>query len=170
MKSTSSVIVIYECAETRETAVAFCDRLVERFWARFGFEVSWVPYEKLADKASASEAAASAAGADLVVFAHTHNQEPPLSVKRWIESWLKERGEKEGTLVALSTPPPPEGTCPVSQSYFRRLAHRAGMDFAAELPINIASLAESTESVATRASEVTSVLDSILHQHHPPGL
>lgn len=169
MKSTWSVLVVCESSEERKTAMAFCDRLVERFWSRFSFEINWAPYEMLDNKAPAEAAAQRACKAELLVFATNRFHDPPPQVQQWMEMWLCRRGEKEGTLVALATPAPEDGTCPVSESYFRRIAHRAGMDFASELPENISTMPEAAEYYAAQASQGSSVLDDILRQPARPA-
>jgi hypothetical protein len=166
VKSTWSVIVVYENAEARESAVAFCDRLVERFWADFGFDVNWCAYESLHDRTKADEAAVKAGEADLIVVAHKTRRDLPGIVKVWTETWLTLRGEHEGTLVGLADLEP-ENKASACHSYLRQVAHRAGMDFVTELPQSIDTIPDSPETLADRAKQVTSVLDGILHQPSP---
>ncbi len=167
MKSVRPVVVVYEDAEARQAAVEFCDRLVEHFWAEHGFDVQWFAYENLGLHRQAAEATRQTANAHLIIFVTNPHRDPPVQIKDWVELWLSERGRKEGILVAITNPPPPSTVCPANQSYFRRIANRAGMDFAAELPQNIACDTESAESCTSRASQNTSVLDSIMRQ--PPA-
>jgi hypothetical protein len=166
VKSTWSVVVVFENADARETAVSFCDSLVKRFWTRCGFDVAWWSYDLLNDSAPAESAASKASEADIVIIATSSEEELPLSVKKWGDMWLGRRGEREGSLVGLSQS---KGSCPLSHSYLRGLAHRAGMDFLTEVPCSIPDAAsESTEFFSQRAHQVTSVLDAILHQPAPP--
>ncbi len=168
MKSTWSVVVIYESAEAQRTAMAFCDQLVQHFWSRYSFDIDWVSFKMLANAPAAENAVERAAQAEFVVFSNGPFIEPPPPVKQWVDLWLQRRAEKEGTLIALTTPRPVSGTCAICERYYRRVAHRAGMDFAAEVPQNISPVPEGTEPYLARASQGSSVLDGILRQHRNP--
>ena len=89
-----SVLVIYEDVASREQAVDFCDQLVKRFWTRFEFDVSWWSFDLLQQEPVATETAAKAARADLVVVSSTLPGDLPASIKNWIESWLDRRGDQ----------------------------------------------------------------------------
>jgi hypothetical protein len=84
--------------------------------------------------------------------------------------WLRERGEREGLLVALMSPQPEHQQAqPESHSYLRHIALRAGMDFATGLPECIeVTIPDSPEVYNSRAGQVTKVLDGILHQPATP--
>jgi hypothetical protein len=170
MKATWSVAVIYEDAESQETAMTFCDCLVQRFWTQFGFDVSWWPFDLLSDRGPALDAASRAARADLIVFAAKPTSDIPAHLKAWAEGWLRERQDREGTLVCLAAGGE-DASSPsaATEIYLRHLAHRAGLDFLTEVPHNISfSIPESPESYVQRAQQVTSVLDGILRQPPPP--
>lgn len=173
-KATWTVVVVYDSPETRETAVSFCDQLVQKFWHDCEFDVSWWPTQKLQEGDSAHHARHRATEADLVIFALPPQAEISLDVQEWVESWVPERGEREGALVDLisaresGAEPGAAGT----KRYLRHIAHRAGMDYLTQVPPSISWQApESVDSCAERAQQVTSVLDEILHhQVAPPGL
>jgi hypothetical protein len=169
-KATWSIVVVYENPEIREPAVTFCDGLTKRFWDEFDFDVSWWSFDLLQSEQSAKEAAEKVAGADLVVFAAGPEGEVPRHVGSWVESCLRRRGDREGTLVGLFG----QGEDDQSQRsdkhfYLRRLAHKSGMDYLTQIPQGIAHpIPETLESYTERAEQVTGVLDEILHQPPPP--
>jgi hypothetical protein len=171
MKSKWSVMVVYENTEARESAVTYCDRLMERFWADFGFDVNWCAFEALQDKGDGEKAADKAAEADIMVVANATHCDLPWAVKGWLDNWLRKRGEKEGTLVGLVVA---ESTALAAEShaYLRVVAHRAGMDFVTGLPESISpSIPDSPDGCTSRAQQMTSVLDAILSRPGtPPSL
>jgi hypothetical protein len=170
VKSTWSVLVLYENAQAREEAVEFCDQLVERFWAKFGFNVDWCSFEALEDRKSSEEFAVKAGDAEIVVFAHQGRREFSRPVRAWIETWLTVRGEREGKLVALCGAPAPQ-KCSAAFAYLRNVAHRAGMDFVTEVPQSIADpMPDSLDMAMNRAEHVTSLLDGILHHPIRPSI
>jgi hypothetical protein len=169
MKATWYVTAFYEDAETRESAMAFCDILVKRFWSHFEFDVSWWSFASLQDPGSAGEAARKAAGADFVIFSMRAASEAPLGVQEWVEAWLHQRGSREGALVGLAGSANP--CVEKAQLYLRQVAHRAGMDYLTEVPQDMPRLiAESPDLFTQRAQQVTTVLNEILHPPPPPLL
>jgi hypothetical protein len=164
MKTTLSVVVVYEDTATRERAIQYCDTLVEKFWSQCGFEVSWCSAEALREEEEAREAAGKAAEANLVVFALHPSGELPLTIVQWVEGWLPRRGDHEGLLVGLLD----QGSSIAGietdrHAYLRDIAHRAGMDYLTEIPHTIHHpMPDSLEAYAQRADQVTSVLDTIL--------
>ena len=168
MKSTWAVLVVYENEQAREQAVSFCDRLVERFWAKFWFDVSWSSYGSLEDRQNAEQFARKAGEADIIVFSHLGQRDFSWPMRVWVETWLTIRGEREGKLVGLCTAPSTI-KAPTGFAYLRQVAHRAGMDFVTEVPQTITdTMPNSPDMVVSRARQVTSVLDGILHQPTRP--
>lgn len=167
-KATWSVVVVYEDAATREHAVTFCDQLVSRFWAACEFDVSWWSFALLDKPPATEEAAERATQADLIVFSAGPEGDFPPSVKAWIESWLNQRGDREGLLVGLMQ----QGNGDREEQkhhYLRQAAHRGAMDYLTQMPPGISlSIPDSFESYTQRADQVTSLLDDILHQQPPP--
>jgi hypothetical protein len=165
-----SVVVVYEDAGAQEAAVAFCDRLVQKFWVEHGFEVSWWPLVRLQESRQAEEAGRKAAEACVVVFAVEPQRELPGWIKRWTEQWGAQRQEREGALVLLGAHSAESGAAPVEPHCFlRQLAHQSGMDFLTEVPQNLSfGESDSPEACAERARQIGSVLDGILHQVTPP--
>jgi len=101
-KPSWSVVVVYEDVRTRQQAVGFCERLIQRYWGHCGFEMTWVSLGELEDGASASRAAQNAAGGDLLIFSFQPEGDLALTLRAWVEVWLKGRGEREGAVVGLA--------------------------------------------------------------------
>src|SRR5205085_6805218 len=118
-------------------------------------------FADLEDARSARDAATKAAGADLIVFATARQGEIPGLVKDWVETWLGQRGDREGALVGLMDPGPRlSGLSENKFIYFRNVAHRGGMDYLTQLPQEISrAIPDSIDSYSERADQVTSVLD-----------
>ncbi len=170
MKATWSVVVIFEDMATRDAAVGFCDRLVERFWAKCKFDVSWWSFGLLHEPEAAMEAVSKAAAADLVICTAGPEGEMPSHVVDWVENWLRQRGEREGILVGLLEHGAELGGSTGSRHvWLRQIAHRAGMDYLTQVPQGIGyPMPNSLESCVERAHVVTPVLEEILHQHALP--
>jgi len=169
-KAAWSVVVVYEDAAARECAVTFCDQLVSRFWAKCEFDVSWWSFALLDQPPATEEAAERATQANLIVFSATPEGDFPLPVKAWVQSWLNQRGDREGLLVGLmeqvAGPGDREGQ---KHQYLRKAAHHGAMDYLTQVPPGISlSIPDSLESYTARAHQVTSLLDDILHQPPPP--
>ncbi|HVV00921.1 MAG TPA: hypothetical protein VHH88_06130 [Verrucomicrobiae bacterium] len=169
MKTTWSVVILHEDDATRAEAVEFCDRLVQRFWSSHEFDFSWWPFSKLRAGPDASEAASKAAQADMVVLATQPAAELPEWLQSWIEGWIRERGDREGALVALGDP----GFARVRGLadkfvFLRSAAHHGGMDFLTRMPEEMArSIPDSLDSYSERASQITHVLAEILQRPSP---
>jgi hypothetical protein len=171
-KTAWSVVVVYENAATRERGITFCDQLVGRFWAKCEFDVSWWPFAMLDQAPAAKEAAERAARADLIVLSATSDGDFPLPVKGWVETWLNQRGDREGMLVGLMAPAEESGGGQGQKHcYLRNAAHRGAMDYLTHIPQDIArSIPDSLDSYSKRADQVTSLLNDILHQQTLPPI
>lgn len=166
MKATKSIVVVYEDTATRKNAVEFCDRMVKKFWAECEFDIQWWAFANLEEQAVAKEATKKAAEADVVVLACGPERELPSHVESWIENWVSQRGDREGSLASLIEP---DFGATDKHVYLRAVAHRAGMDYLTEVPQEFAHrFPDSLESYSERASQVTGVLEEILHQHPTP--
>lgn len=167
MKATWTVVVVYEHAEARERAVTFCDCLVEKFWTRSGFDISWWSFDLLSDEAARAAATNKAVVADLVIFCTSSQRGLAAHVSSWMEEWLRVRGEKEGELIYLNCPE--GGAAGEIPLCLRQIAHRAGMDFLTEMPQNLESLIpESPDFYSARAQQSSDVLAGILRRPFPP--
>src|SRR5690242_8882515 len=100
-KATCSVVVIYQDKKVREEAVKFCDRLIEKFWAEYEFDVNWWGFEALSEARAARDASVKATSADLIIFATGADAEISEKIKEWIETWIGQRGDREGALIGL---------------------------------------------------------------------
>jgi hypothetical protein len=168
MKANRAIVVIYEDTGARQSAVEFCNCLVERFWAKADFAVEWVPFTKLRRAASAKAVCEKAVVADLVIFAAQPESEFSPGTKAWIESWLCQRGDREGVLAGLFGKEPEVGDKHV---YLRSVAHRGGMDYLTGLPQDLFhAMPDSLDSYTERAHQVTGVLEDILSKQTPPRI
>jgi len=159
-----SVVVFFEDIETRQRAVAFCEQLIHRYWGQCGFEVCWLSSDVLEDGSSASEASLKAVEADLIIYSLRPGDHVALTLRAWVENWLKCRGEREGAIVGLGEPSPTTATF----MFLRDAAHRAGMDYLTEVPQAFQrAIPNSLDSFAARAETVTTVLNEILRKQSP---
>jgi hypothetical protein len=172
MKTTWSVIIVTEDDEHRKEAVKFCDALVERFWADNEFDLTWSSFREVCDEPAARELASKAAQADIVLFACGASSELPSAVETWMEGWAAQRGDREGSIVALSEPTVPASRkLPEKFVFLRNLAHRAGMDYLTRMPQEMRrSLPDSLDSYTARAHQMTGTLDEIMKRKTPPRL
>lgn len=170
MKATWSVVILFEDVPTREKAVKFCDQLVEQHWRENEFGMTWLPFSALSDSNAAMDALEKSCGADIVIFAARPEGPIPPVVTEWVESWLANRGEREGTLAGvMETGPTQTGWVAEKHSWLRGIAHRAGMDYLTEVPQDLARpIPDSLESFSERAQQMTSVLNEILHKRRLP--
>ncbi len=168
MKSTWSVVVVYEHPLSREQAMVFCDQMVERFWDKLSFDIGWWSYDMLQEAESGSLAVERAAKADLIIVATGGGDHPPREVRAWLEGSLRGRGDREGAIVGLTRTSVDQPTpCP-ADLFLRNLAHRSGMDYLTQMPQDMCQIIpETCESAEGRATQVTSVLSEILSQHPP---
>ena len=164
------VVVVYEDDAARERAVAFCDQLVGRYWAQLEFNVGWWSFAQLEEASIAKDAAAKAVCADLVAFAAKPEGDFPQPVKNWVETWLTQRGDREGMLVGLLEPVGGAGRLEgLKHHYLRNAAHHSAMDYLTHIPRDISlSISESLDSYTQRADQMTNLLNDILHQQVPP--
>ena len=171
MRKTLTIVVIHDNSAGRVQATLACDRLVERFWSECEFEVNWWPCDILSQHHSATEAMSKAITADIILFAFQSATELPNAVKEWIETWLSQRGEREGALVDLaSRADQAHETAANRHFYLRQVAHRGGMDYLTREPQNLTwSCPDSLDAFAARADKMTTVLDQILHTETVPA-
>jgi hypothetical protein len=169
-KAAWSVVVVFEDDAARERAVTFCDQLVGSYWAQLEFNVSWWSFALLEDARTAKDAAEKAVCAELVAISAKPEGDFPQPVKNWVETWLTQRGDREGMLVGLMEPViGAEHLEGQKHHYLRHAAHHGGMDYLNHVPKEISlSIPESLDSYTQRADQVTSLLDDILHRQLPP--
>jgi hypothetical protein len=168
MNTNWSVLVVFEGTSAREPAVAFCDELVQRFWRRTRFELAWLDWTALRETSSANRATLTAREADMFVLATGQAGKVNPHVKSWLELALRNRGEREGVLVGLSAAAALTDERAGTQQYLRKLAHQNGLDYLETVPTSLSrGVPETAEAYQLRATQVTSVLDTILHRVPP---
>jgi hypothetical protein len=170
-KPTCSVVVVFEDGKARQEAVAFCDRMVERFWQDQELRVDWWDFNSLRDPGQVHDLFQRAIEADVVVFATKPHGNLPEEFRTWVEHWIPLRADREGVVVGLADPGSGLSEyCPPKFVYLRAAAHRAGMDYWTSIPQNLArSVPDSLDSYSERATQVTTLLDEILHYHPVPS-
>jgi hypothetical protein len=169
MKAVSPILVLCENDHCRPAAVAFCDRLVKRFWTSCEFDVTWLYFDDLAEQAKFDTAVNQAVSAPMLIFSMRPGSAVSREVQAWAEVWIGQRREREGSIVAVGDPGH-IAAGGVSQNfvYLRSLAHRAGLDYLTELPETIGqNIPDGLEAYPERAQQVTSVLDQILQRKVP---
>ena len=169
MKEQCEILIVYEDAITRAEAVRFCDSLVQKFWSRNNFQIEWCPFTDLQSEASSNKHCESATTANILIFALRPEAGTSKHLHTWVESWLDQRGEREGTLIGLLDTPM-AGDAEGPYGFLRQVAHRAGMDYVTQIPNSILhTIPDSADSYTERAMEVTRVLEDILHEHGKPA-
>lgn len=128
--------------------------------------MNWASWAELEDVEAARQTEKWAAQAELVVVATEGVGGLPNRMSWWLEMALRKRGDREGVLVGLPLPEAGlKSEAAAAQVHLRKLAHDNGMDYLTTLPESLPRPEpESVESYTRRATQVTSVLDRILHQ------
>jgi hypothetical protein len=171
MKTTWSVLVLYETDALKQEAVRFCDKLVRRFWAENEFDFYWCSHARAMTERDGREAGEKLTHADMIVVASEERGDFGETFKLWLENWIHRRGEREGAMIGLADPGFKRGPLPVSDRFIllRNTAHRGGLDYLTRVPEQMTrSIPDSLESSGERASRITSVLADILHRPAPP--
>jgi hypothetical protein len=169
MSKTWSVLVAYENDLARKAAMRFCDRLAERFWTRCNFEVTWLPFDVVEDCSAPEHRAARPLEADMLVVAANPAGEFPESIRAWTESWVANRGDREGALIGLLGSEGNTIACADKHVYLRDAACRAGMDYFTDVPENLFEpIPDSIEDYNERAMAMTPVLEEILRCRRQP--
>lgn len=171
-KETWFVVVLYDDTATRQRAMEVCDLLARRFWSEVELKFHWWRTDFLEDAGMAATAADNSRNADFVVVCVVPDGDLSPEVKRWFEAWTTRREGREGALIDLIAG---SGTSSLAahhkKLFLREVAHRAGMDYLTSFPPVInRSLPDSCESATQRATQMTSVLDGILHHSPPPRI
>jgi hypothetical protein len=165
-----SAVILYEDRAARERALKFWEFLAQQHEADEELLVDMLSFAQLSQTEEARRTAPKAAVADFIVFAVSADGDVPEDVQSWIESWLGVRHAREGAMVGLVEGERGVGaTAGSKEIYFRRGAHRAGMDYLSQTPPAAAQgMPDSLDSFGDRARRMTSVLDTILHTPSPP--
>ena len=167
-KAPCGVVVIYEDASTRQHAMSACDFLMQQLWSEVEFDFQWWRADFLEQAAMAQAASEQAAAADfLIVCSHPERQLSP-ALRGWFESWIENRHGRDGALLDLTQS---FATTTISaqptENFLRGIARRARLDyFTSTTHTMTGTLPASFEEAEQRASQISSVLDEILH--HPP--
>jgi len=169
-KETWFVVVVYDDAATRQRAMEVCDHLAKRFWAEVELKFHWWRTDFLEDAGMAATAAENSRNADFIVVCILPDGELSPVFQQWFEGWIAGREGREGALIDLTaTTGPSPFAAQRKKVFLRDVAHRAGMDYLTHFPPVInRSLPDSFETATLRATQMTTVLDGILHHAPPP--
>jgi hypothetical protein len=165
-----SVTVVYQDTPARERAIWLCHHLVREFWAEIDFKFSWWRFKYLAEPEIAAAAAQAAGDSDMILVASRGVDDVPLEVRKWFESWTPSHPSRDAALVLLtdSRAEPELGRSPTAL-FLKAVADRAGMDCLLPVRYPATLLAqEQVRQMHDRATQVTEVLDEILHHYGPP--
>lgn len=129
--------IIYEDANSRDTAINLCDRLLHHFRGDLNFDATWWQCRFLGDPVLAERAAAAASLADIIVVTARDPDNLAMEAKTWFEQWVVPRVQPGGALAWLPTLAEPPHVRGIASSYLEGLAYRARLDFLSlELPRN----------------------------------
>jgi len=167
-KETCNVVVVYEDAASRQRAMAACDFLMQELWSEVEFDFHWWRADFLEHAVMAQAAAEQAADADFLIVCSNPEKGISQNLKEWFESWIEARHGRDGALLDLTQSNlTTTATMQTTETFLRAVARRAMLDYFTTAQQTVTgTLPSSYEEVQHRASQVSSVLDEILHQ--PP--
>jgi hypothetical protein len=153
--SKRKVVLFYEDPRSHEHALDIGHQLA----AQFGHESSstfdaW-DLHALSELESAFDASHAAAKADIIIFS-THGDDLRLSVRVWLESWMRSRVKPEGILaLVVSEPISPAASMAALVPRLHQVALRLGMRFLSYLPGHTTGEAEDKLHEAVPEPEAT---------------
>lgn len=167
---TWSVTVLYDRPEARQCATRACDRLLQRFWSRIEFDLTWWSLQELEGPESAS-AGHRLQQADIIILALTQPRSLTPSILNWLLQVLQPRQGREGALIVLcaGTDAPLHQIDPELNAALHRLARGTGLDFLNQAPSCLPGRVPQTiDHFARRAEENTDVIRRILSSRPSP--
>ncbi len=161
------VVVLCESDPHRENAKKLCNALIDRFWTRCEFDVSWFSFDDLVDLKKSAASAREAGETDVLVVACAPEDHVPNELQLWVEQWISRRTDREGSLIGLLGSQ--ADLCSGRETYLRNVARRGGLDFLTGVPTALAgALPEDPDSVSERATRISNVLEDILQKPIAP--
>ena len=163
------VLVLYEDTATRQRGLVACDYLVNKFWTDIEFKFHWWRIDFLGDSSFAATAADIGSRANLIFLCSRMASEPSSTLKRWFDTWIGRRLEREGLLVNLTTGGIPTRLPHERELFLREISRRAALDYLGTFPqTSTGTLPSSTADAEERANQMSALLDTLLHEGHPP--
>lgn len=164
------IFVAYDVPLARQSAQQTAIRLAEQRGDGSSVDWNFQSFSDLAVAAAAEDAARSAAGADMVVFATVDARGLPFPVKAWVERWLARKGNRESALIALvgRNSQAENGSTP-AQHYLGAIAREAGMSYREgrfEMPV--ADEGTWRQNISSRATRMTVLMEELLRLPPPP--
>ncbi len=132
-KQTIDVVMVYQDFATGLRAKRLYDNLCRQLEPECELNQSMWKFEVLAIPRIGAVAAEEAAEADLVIISMHGDLELPGKVKAWLETWVGDKSNPNGALVAVFDDSEDAGGQVASvQASLRQIADRGGMHFFAD--------------------------------------
>jgi hypothetical protein len=119
------VVIAYEDAASRNSAVQLCGRVFQSFSGDLEFQADWWAFKYLDTPELGTQAVDEAADSDLLIISADSRGEFPQAIKYWFERWLSKLSSREHpdrALVSLAI-------ARLKEDYLRGLAFRANLDY-----------------------------------------
>jgi len=127
-----SVIILYDDADDRQLAMHVCEHLKTRLDKDTDLQFNWWRTCFLKDEHLAGKALEDAVMADVMIVAMDTQDEVSLDLRKWFESWVGIRHDRERLLVDLTRIHPSiPFTANPTYHFLHHVAHRARMDYLA---------------------------------------
>ena len=164
-----SIVVAYEDTATRDRAIGVCDGIFAQLGTETDCEISWWRFSYLRDPELATQAAAAAAQASMILFSTHAGNGLPTHVRDWIELWVTRKATQPSALAALigMVGDAQQGLTPIHY-YLQTVASRARMDFMphAAIPLSVAQYGGS-ESAPKNDAGSAQAGDGFYEPEHP---
>jgi hypothetical protein len=161
-----SLVVVYEDRITRDQAIALSNSLIRRFASDIEFEQSWWKVEFLSDPLISQAAGRAVHRSDVLIVSAHSARDWSDDFKGWLAGALEARPREPGALVALigTVEDRKRGMSP-RHNYLRSAAQQARLDYLAQVIDQPGrSIPNSPNAVRERATQITPVLDKIMHE------
>ena len=129
-----TVVVIYDDSHTRARALTACDYLVSQIWEAVELDFHWWRTDFLKDPQMAGIAAQHAVASDFLIVCLNATDEMSDNLGTWFESWIDQRGCRQGALIDLTASTIAGTATPHRQSLLRAIARRGTFDYLTTLP------------------------------------
>ena len=129
-----TVVVIYDDAHTRNRALTACDYLVSQIWEAVELDFHWWRTDFLKDPHMAGIAAQHAVASDFLIVCLNTTDEVSANLEMWFESWIDQRGSRQGAMIDLTAPTATGVSGPHRQAFLHTIARRGMFDHLTAVP------------------------------------